>query len=152
MLNRLRGQTPNFILEALQARGKIEAHAALGPFKIFREHIFSDKRDVRGPADELVLRRVRLRRDEREVGGTVGRRDGYPSAARLRVTIKNEVEAQLVQVEAQAGFQFAHKDSHRLNAQKGLLAIQANGRRTSIGARRDSHALHYKGNGQTSLW
>jgi len=44
-------------------------------------------------------------RDKREVRGAVGRGDGYETAAGLNAGVKDQLEAELIEVEAQAFFE-----------------------------------------------
>src|SRR5713226_9293374 len=116
----------HLILEALQARRELKANSALAPFAVLGNHILGDKGDRRGPADELDLFRAGFRRDEREVRGAVGRGDGYKTTAGLTAGVKDQLEAELVEVKVQAVVEIANVNRNRLKAQVGIPAIQAN--------------------------
>src|SRR5260370_27273232 len=101
-VSRMRGAHLDLILEALQARRKLKANPALAPFAELGNQIFGDKGDVSGLANELVLFRARLRRDEGEVRGAVGRGNGYPATTGLNAGIKDQLEAELIEYKAHA--------------------------------------------------
>src|SRR5713226_3388580 len=131
------------MLEALQARRKLEANSALAPFAELGEHIFSDEGNLGGPANELALLGVGLRRAQCQVRSAVRRGDGYPAAARLIARVKDQLETELIDVEAQAAVQIAHEDRDGLEAQVRVLAIQANRGPVCPFARSAAHAQHY---------
>src|SRR5260370_422503 len=140
-VRRMRGAHLHFILEALQARRKLEANSALAPFAELDDQIFGDKGDLCGLADELVLFRAGFWRDESEVRGTVGRGDGYPATTGLNAGIKDQLEAELIEVKAQAAVEIANVDRDRLEAQVWVLAIQANSGAANQLARRVAHGV-----------
>ena len=127
-LSRTRCAHGHRILEALQTRREGKAHAARAPFTELGENIFGDKSDLRGPANELVLLGIALRDGERQVRGTVGRRDGYKTAAGkfFIASVEDQLESKLVHVETQAAVQIANVDGYGLKPQIRILAIQAN--------------------------
>src|SRR5690242_11092135 len=102
------------ILEATEARIDREANAARAPLAEFGEHIFGDKRDLCGPADELVLLGIALGGHECEVGAAIGGRNGDETAhgkvfgSFFVAAIEDELEAELVHVEAEAAIQIAN--------------------------------------------
>src|SRR6266851_1113388 len=144
LVSRLRGAHVHLILEALQARRELEANSALAPFAVLDNHILGDKGDVSGLADELVLFRAGFWRDEGEVRGTVGRGDGYPATIGLNAGIKDQLEAELIEVKAQAAVEIANVDRNRLEAQVRVLAIQANSGAIYQLARGVAHGRDYK--------
>ena len=97
----------------------IEADAAQGPLLIFRDDIFGDEDDLRGTADEFVLHGIGLGSDEREDGGAVGRRYGDEAFAGLELDVVGEVEAELVEVEAEAAIEIAYEDLGGMDAEVG---------------------------------
>src|SRR6266699_2155559 len=143
-IRRLRSAHLHPILEAFQARRELKANSALGPFAILGNHILGDKGDRRGPADELGLFRARLRRDEREVRGAVGRGDGYKPRARLNAGVKDQLEAELIKVKVQAVVEIPNVNRNRLETQVGVLAIQANNGAVNPPPRRVAHGRNYK--------
>src|SRR5689334_24105655 len=98
------------ILEATEARIDREANAARAPFAEFGEDIFGDKRDLCGPADQLVLLGIALGRDEGEVRGAVGRRDGNEIASGkfFIAGVEDKVEAELVHIEGETAVEVAN--------------------------------------------
>jgi hypothetical protein len=123
-------------LDAAQARSVIEADAAEGPLFIFRDNIFGDEDDLRGTADEFVLHGIRLGSDEREDGRAVGRGYGDEAFASLELDVVGEVEAELVEVEAEAAVKIADEDLGGMDAEVG------GGPRSGWGA--GGHAEDYK--------
>ena len=93
-----------------EARSVIEADAAEGPLFVFRDDIFGDEDDLRGTADELVLDRIWLGGNEGKNGGAVGRSDGDEAFPGLKLNVVGEVEAELVEVEAEAAVEIADED------------------------------------------
>jgi hypothetical protein len=97
----------------------MKADAAFGPFLKFGEDVFCDEDDVRGTADEFGFGRVRLRNDESENSGAVGRRDGDESVAGLQLGVVGKVETELVDEEADAAVVVADKNVDALDAEVG---------------------------------
>ena len=58
--------------------------------------VFGDKNNLRRPADELVLLRVRLGADKSKDGTAVWRGDGYLAVPGLKLGIKGQVESKLI--------------------------------------------------------
>jgi len=106
-------------LDTTEARSVIEADAAEGPLLIFRDDILGDEDDLRGTANQLVLHGIGLGSDEREDGGAVGRRDGDQAFASLELDVVGEMEAELVEVEAEATVEIAHEDLRGMDAEVG---------------------------------
>src|SRR5713101_2968849 len=143
-VSRMRGAHLHLILEALQARRELEANSALAPFAELGNQIFGDKGDVSGLANELVLFRAGFWRDDGEVRGAVGRGKGYPATTGLNAGVKDQLEAELIEVKAQAAVEIANVDRDRLEAQVRVLAIQANSGAIYQLARRAGHERDYK--------
>src|SRR3989442_8907598 len=143
-VRRLRSAHLHLILEAFQARREVEANSALGPLAVLGNHILGDKGDRRRPADELGLFRAGLRRYECEVRRAVGRGDGYKTTTGLNAGVKDQLEAELIEVEAQAVVEIANVNRNRLEAQVGVLAIQANNGAVGPLSRRIAHGRDYK--------
>jgi len=97
----------------------IEADATEGPLLIFGEHIFGDEDDLCGTADEFVLHGIGLGGDKREDGGAIGRRDGDQAFAGLELDVVGEVEAELVEVEAEAAVKIADEDLRGMDPEVG---------------------------------
>src|SRR5258708_1171210 len=143
-VHRLRSAHLHLILEAFEAWREVEANSVLGPFAVLGNHIFGDEGDRGGPANELALFRAGLRRDESEVRGAVGRGDGYETTVGLNAGGKDQLEAELIEVEAQAQLEIANVNRNRLEAQVGILAIQANSGAVRPFARGVGHRWDYK--------
>ncbi len=77
------------------------------------------KTNLRGTADELVLDRIWLGGDEGKNGGAVGRSDGDEAFAGLELGVVGEVEAELVDVEAEAAVLVADEDLGGVDAEVG---------------------------------
>ena len=106
-------------LDAAEARSVIEADAAFGPFLIFGEDVFGDESQAGGAADEFEVERVGLGGDEGEDGLAVGRSDGDEAFAGLELGVVGEVEAELVDVEAEAAVLVADVDVDGVDAEVG---------------------------------
>ncbi len=106
-------------LNAAQARSVIKADPAEGPLLIFRDDIFGDENDLRRTADEFVLERIGFGSDEGKNGGAVGRRYGDQAFAGLEAHVVGEVEAELVEVEAEAAVKIADEDLGGVDAEVG---------------------------------
>jgi hypothetical protein len=106
-------------LDAAKARGVLEAHAASGPFLIFGENVFGDKGQSCGATDEFEVERIGFWGDEGENGLAVGRSDGDEAVAGLEFGVVGEVEAELVDVEAEAAVLVADVDIDGVDAEVG---------------------------------
>ena len=148
----MRGTNVHFILEAFQPRRELEANAALAPFAVLGNYILGDKGDRHGPANEFVLFRAGLRRDERKVRCAVGRSHGYEAAIGLNAGVKDQLEAELVEVEIQAEVEVANVNRNRLEAQVGIPAIQTNSGAVSPFGRRIAHGRDYKAEPRVSWY
>ncbi len=107
-------------LYSAEAGSMIEADAAEGPLFIFRDDIFGDEDDLRGTANQLVLYRIWLGGNEGKNGGAVGRSDGDEAFPGLKLDVVGEVEAELVEVEAEAAVEVADEDLSGMDAEVGL--------------------------------
>src|SRR6267142_1336407 len=114
----------HLILEAFQPWRELKANSALGPLAVLHNHILGDEGDRCGPANELVLFRARLWRDEREVRSAVGRGHGYETPVRLNARVKNQLKPKLIEVKVQAEVEIANVNGHRLQAQVRILPVQ----------------------------
>jgi hypothetical protein len=106
-------------LDAAEAGSILEANAALGPFLVFGEDIFRDESDAGGAADEFEVEGVGLGGDEPEDGLAVGRGDGDEALAGLEFGVVGKVEAELVDVEAEAAVLVADVDGDGVDAEVG---------------------------------
>jgi hypothetical protein len=81
------------------------------------DNIVGHENYIGGVANELVLPGIRRWRHERDNRLAVGRSDGQPSFAGLEQGIGDKVEAELVQVKAQASLLVVHEDLDAVNAE-----------------------------------
>src|SRR5713101_4806330 len=72
------------------------------------------------------------------------RRGGYPATAGLNAGVKDQLKAELIEVKAEALLEIADENHNRLEAQVGVLAIQANSGAVYRFARRVAHGQDYK--------
>ena len=119
----------------------VEANPALAPFAKLGGDIFGDKNNLRGPANELVLCRIGIGRDQRQDRRAVRRRYRYPALAGLQAGIKRQIEPQLIQVESQASILIANINVDRVNPEIGITPVH------SVGWRRAAHGRDYKSEG-----
>ena len=106
-------------LDATEARSVLEANAASGPFLIFGQDVFGDERQAGGAANKFEVERVGLGGDEREDGLSVGGGHGDKAFAGLEFGVIGEVEAQLVDVEAETAVLVADVDVDGVDAEVG---------------------------------
>src|SRR5271154_161563 len=114
-------------LDPPKSRWVAKVTPALPPLAVLRNHILSEKNDRRGPADQLVVVRVGIRRDQPEHRGSVGRGNRHQAVTRLKVRIQNQMESELIHVEFETAILIFDKDVDSVNPQVGVLAVQANG-------------------------
>src|SRR5271168_616661 len=138
------GAWVDLVLKAFEAGRELEADTALAPFAVFGDDVFGDEGDLRGLADEIALFRAGLGGDECEVGGAIGRGDGDQAAAGLRAGVKDQLEAEEIEVEGEALLEVADENDDRLEAQVRVLAIEANGGIAERFAERIVHGGDYK--------
>lgn len=104
-----------------------ETHSAFTPFAELGGDILGHKNNLRGPANELVLYRVWIRRDQRQHRRTIRRRDCYPTLAGLQARVKCQIEPQLIQVKPQASILIAHINVDRVNPEIGITPVSTVG-------------------------
>src|ERR1700722_2364137 len=106
-----------FVLDALQSRRMRKLHAAPRPFLKLRADVFRDKHYLRAAPNHLVLRRIRLRRNQRQNCSPIRRRNPYPPLASLQPSIKRQVKPKLIQIKSQAAILIAHVYVHAVHPQ-----------------------------------
>src|SRR2546430_5820278 len=148
----MRGAHVDLVLQAFQPRRELEANSAFAPFAVLGNYILGDEGDRHRPANEFVLFRAGLRRDERKVRRAVGRGHGYEAAIGLNASVKDQLEAELIEVKAQTLLQVANVNRNRLEAQVGILAIQTNSGAISPFERRIAHRRDYKAEPRVSWY
>jgi hypothetical protein len=126
------------VLDSPDARGIAKVNSALAPFAKFGDDVFGKENDWRGPADELVVLRIELRRDQPENGGAVRRGDGHQPVTGLKVDIQSQIESQAIPVEFQTPIMLFDKNVDGINAEVGILPIEAN-----VGSA--AHGRNYRG-------
>jgi hypothetical protein len=85
--------------------------------------IVSHKRNLRGPTDKLVFSGAGPGRDEREYGGAVRRRYGYPSFTGLEAGIIDQTESELVEVEPQASILISNENLDGVKTKVGFVSL-----------------------------
>jgi hypothetical protein len=106
-------------LDAAEAWSVLEADTASGPFLIFGQDVFGDERQAGGAANKFEVERVGLGGDEREDGLSVGGGHGDKAFAGLEFGVVGEMEAELVDVEAEAAVLVADVDVDGVDAEMG---------------------------------
>jgi len=106
-------------LDATEARGVLEADASFGPFLVFCEDVFGDEGQAGGAADEFEVERVGFGGDQGEDGLAVGRGYGDEALAGLEFGVVGEMEAELVNVEAEGAVLVADIDVDGVDAEVG---------------------------------
>jgi hypothetical protein len=106
----------------------MKLNSSISPFLELDKHVFGDKDNLLGPANEIVFFRAGLGSDERKDCRAVGRCNRYPSFAGSIVVISDETEPELVHEESQASILMTNKDRYMLNAAVGLSSIEAKSR------------------------
>jgi len=106
-------------LDAAKARSVLKADAEFGPFLIFGEDVFGDECQASGTADEFEVERIGIGGDEGEDGLAVGRGNGDEAFTGLQFGVVGEVEAELVDVEAEAAVLVADVDIDGVDAEVG---------------------------------
>src|ERR1700733_14575859 len=117
----LRGRTTRIVVDPPEARRIAKMNSALAPFAKLGDDVFGKKNDRRVPADELIVFRIGLRRDQPENGGAVRRGNRYQPVTGLKVDIQSQIESQAVPVESQAPILIFDKNVDCVNAEVGIL-------------------------------
>jgi hypothetical protein len=123
------------VFDAPQTWRVQEAHAAFGPLGEFRAYILGDEHHLRNTADQFVLKRLRLWRDQRQDCRAVGRSHGHPAVAVLQSRVERQVKSQLVKIKPQAPVLVANIDVDAVHPQ-----VQIRPRLRRLAA----HARNYK--------
>lgn len=106
-------------LDAAETGGVLKADATFGPFLVFSEDVFGDEGQASGAADEFEVEGVWFGGDEGEDGLAVGRSYGDEAFAGLEFGVVGEMEAELVDVEAEAAVLVADVDVDGVDAEVG---------------------------------
>lgn len=114
----------------------MKTDAAFGPFLKFGQDVLCDQDDIGGTADEFGFGRIGLGNDQRENRGAVRRRNSDEAVAGLELGVIGEMEAELVDEEADAAIVAADEDVDALDAEVGM--------RLSGGSGRGGHGGDYK--------
>jgi len=105
-------------------RRVVKADAGAAPFLDFRENIFRQKGDLRGPADQVMFCSALLRGRERQQRSPIRRRKHQPALARWAPDVERDGEPEAVFVELTAAFLVANKNSDGCKPQVGILAAR----------------------------
>jgi hypothetical protein len=112
----------------------LKMNAALAPFVEFGCDVLGNKDNFRGTTNEFVLSGVRFGCDKRENCCAVRGSNGDPAATGLKPCIKGKLEAQLVQVEAQAPFLIPNDDAKTAAKVSALIASRGYFRAATLSA------------------
>lgn len=97
----------------------LEADSTFGPFLIFGEDIFRDESEASGAADEFEVERIGFGDNQRENGLAVRRGNGDEAFAGLEFGVVGKMEAELVDVEAEAAVLVADVNIDGVDAEVG---------------------------------
>src|SRR5260370_35684486 len=100
-----------------------KVNSAFSPFTVLSSHIFGNKNNLRGPADEFKFFRLSIRSDQVKHRGAIRRRHTHPAPAGLKDDIRNHLKPKLVHVELQALFNVSNENVNRLSAQVKILPV-----------------------------
>src|SRR5438132_5490655 len=114
------GRRRGLILDTTKSRSTGKADTFFRPLLEFRGDVRSYENDLRGAANKFVLGGLGLGSDEGQYGGAVRRRNSNPTLAGLQTSVNNEVEAELVKVEAEAAIDVANVDANGVDAEEGI--------------------------------
>src|SRR5882757_9490496 len=97
-----------------------KTHPAAAPQIVGGMNVFGDKRNLRVPADQLVVLRAALGGDHRQDRAAVGRRNRHPSAE-FETRFGNNAESKLIDIKLQRSIVIANKNIRLENTQIGTL-------------------------------
>jgi hypothetical protein len=99
-------------------------YTAFTTLTILRANVFSEKDNLPGLADQLVLLVARLGSDQREDPGSVGRRDRDPAVSVWYAVVSHQANAKTAHVEVDASVLVPHKNRHVQKPKVRVLTIQ----------------------------
>ena len=102
-----------------------KSHTVCTPFVEFGGHIFGDEVDIGVATNQSVRVTVGLGLGQREAGIAVGGRDLNPSASGRENLVDDQAETELVGVETQASLLIANENHDKMQADVGVLLIEA---------------------------
>ncbi len=111
------------VFDASEPRRVAKTHSASSPLVVLGRHVFGDKNNLRGPADELEFFRLGLRSHQVKHRVAIRRRHPHPATAGLQDDIGNHPEPELVHVEIHALLHVANKNVNRLKAEVKILSF-----------------------------
>src|SRR5580765_3760391 len=117
-------------------RWLLKMNAARAPFFILGDHVFGEKNDRSSAADGLV--RAGRHGSETDHGAAIGRPYHHESPIAHRA-VEEEIEPQLVDVEANAAVHITNIDRDEKNPEVGDLRIQARDCAWPLSGRRVAH-------------
>jgi hypothetical protein len=100
-----------------------KADASTSPLAVGGHDIFGNKSNRGRLADQLVLVRFGIRRDESKHCRAVRRRNPNPSLSGLKAHIKGETESKLIHIESQAAVLIANENPDGVDAEVGIFSI-----------------------------
>ena len=104
------------VADAPKPRRVLELHAAPPPLAVHRGQVFGDEHDLRRPADQPGVRRLRRRLDQRQHHAPVRRRHRHGPLPRRDLRVERQPEPERVHVEPDAPLQVPDIDAHGVDA------------------------------------
>ena len=114
------------MLDAPQTRGIAKADSALAPFAEFSNDILGKEDDRRVPPDQLVFIRLGIGHDQPKHRRAIGRSNRDQTITGRKAQVQRHIESKLLPVELQAAILIANVNIDRVNAQVGVLPVEAN--------------------------
>jgi hypothetical protein len=99
-------------------------NAFLAPFFVLALDILRQERDLGRASDEAVFVRAGFGGDKHENGGSVRRANGEPRVAGRQRGVERQLEAELIQVKAQASLLIVDENGHGGEADVEILAVR----------------------------
>jgi len=112
-----------FIGHAPQPWCMTKANSSPAPLAKLRSYIFRNENNRRGPADEFVLVRIGIGRNQRKHRRPVGRCHRYPPLAGRKPGVESDLEPKLVQVETQASILISNENVNRVDPEVRFLFL-----------------------------
>ena len=99
-------------------------NSALAPFAELGDDVFGKENDGRGLADELVVFRIGIGRDQPKHRGAVRRGNRDQAVTGLKAGVQGQIESELIPVELQAAILIFDKNVDCVNAEVGVLPVR----------------------------
>src|SRR3981081_1730256 len=95
---------------APQPRCMTKANSSPAPLTKLGSYIFRNENNLRSPADEFVLVRIGIGRNQRKHRRPIGRCNRYPPLTGRKPGVEGDLEPKLVQVETQASILISNEN------------------------------------------